>query len=37
MSIVRETTRAIRMTLVLWVLTALIYPGFMLLVGLVFP
>lgn len=37
MSIVRETTRAIRMTLVLWVLTALIYPGVMLLVGLVFP
>ncbi len=37
MSIVRETSRAIRMTLVLWVLTALLYPGLMLLVGLVFP
>ena len=37
MSIVRETSRAIRMTLVLWVLTALLYPGLMLLVGFVFP
>lgn len=37
MSIVRETSRAIRMTLVLWVLTALLYPGLMLLVGLIFP
>ncbi len=37
MSIVRDTTRAIRITLVLWVLTALIYPGVMLLVGLAFP
>lgn len=37
MSITREISRAIRMTLVLWVLTALIYPGVMLLVGLVFP
>lgn len=33
MSIVRETTRAIRMTLVLWVLTAIIYPAIILLVG----
>ena len=33
MSIVRDTTRAIRMTLVLWVLTAIIYPLVMLLVG----
>ncbi len=37
MSIVRDTTRGIRITLVLWVLTALIYPGLMLLVGLAFP
>lgn len=38
MSIVRDTTRAIRMTLVLWVLTAIIYPAIMLLVGQVlFP
>jgi K+-transporting ATPase ATPase C chain len=36
MSIVRETTRAIRMTLVLWVLTAIIYPALILLVGQVF-
>jgi len=33
MSIVREASRAIRMTLVLWVLTAMIYPGLMLLIG----
>lgn len=33
MSIVRETTRAIRITLVLWVLTAIIYPLLILLVG----
>ena len=33
MSIVRDTTRAIRMTLILWVLTAIIYPLVMLLVG----
>ncbi|WP_144405617.1 K(+)-transporting ATPase subunit C [Aliterella atlantica] len=38
MSIIRETSRAIRMTLVLWLLTALIYPAFMLIIGqLVFP
>ncbi len=36
MSIVRETTRAIRMTLVLWVLTAIIYPAVILLVGQTF-
>lgn len=33
MSIVRNITRAIRMTLVLWVLTAVIYPLFIFLVG----
>ncbi len=38
MSIVREASRAIRMTLVLWVLTAVIYPSLMLLIGqVVFP
>lgn len=37
MSIVRDTTRAIRMTLVLWVLTAIIYPLVMIVVGLFFP
>ena len=37
MSIVREVSRSIRMTAVLWVLTAVIYPAVMLLVGLVFP
>ena len=38
MSIIRETSRAIRLTLVLWLLTALIYPAFMLIVGqFVFP
>ena len=37
MSIARETSRAIRITLVVWVLTALLYPGVMLLVGLIFP
>lgn len=36
MSIVREITRAIRMTLVLWVLTAIIYPAVILLVGQTF-
>jgi len=36
MSIVRDTTRAIRMTLVLWVLTAIIYPLVMIVVGQVF-
>ncbi len=36
MSIVRDTTRAIRMTLILWVLTAIIYPLVMLLVGQAF-
>ncbi|MBR8838361.1 MAG: K(+)-transporting ATPase subunit C [Stigonema ocellatum SAG 48.90 = DSM 106950] len=33
MSIVREATRAIRITVVLWVLTAIIYPLLILLVG----
>ena len=33
MSIVRDTTRAIRMTLILWVLTAIIYPLVIILVG----
>lgn len=33
MSIVREITKAIRLTLVLWVLTAVVYPAVMLLVG----
>jgi K+-transporting ATPase ATPase C chain len=37
MSVVRDTGRAVRMTLVLWVVTAIIYPGVMLLVGLAFP
>lgn len=38
MSILREASRAIRMTLVLWVLTAVIYPALMLLIGqVVFP
>ena len=36
MSIVRETSRAIRLTLVLWVLTAIIYPLMMIVVGQVF-
>lgn len=36
MSIVRDTTRAIRMTLVLWVLTAIIYPLLMIVVAQVF-
>lgn len=36
MSIVRDTTRAIRMTLALWVLTAIIYPLVMIVVGQVF-
>ncbi len=33
MSIVREATRAIRITLVLWLLTAIIYPLFILLIA----
>ncbi len=33
----QETSKAIRITVALWVLTALIYPGFMLFVGLAFP
>ena len=37
MSIIRESIAAIRVTLVLWVLTALIYPFFMLGVGWIFP
>lgn len=36
MSIVREITRAIRLTLVLWVLTAIIYPLVITLVGQIF-
>jgi K+-transporting ATPase ATPase C chain len=36
MSIVKDTTRAIRMTLVLWVLSAIIYPLVMIVVGQVF-
>lgn len=36
MSIAREATRAIRMTLVLWVLTAMIYPLVILAIGQVF-
>ena len=36
MSIVQETTRAVRVTLVLWVLTAVIYPLVMIVVGQVF-
>lgn len=36
MSIVRDTTRAIRMTLILWVLTAIIYPLVIILVGQAF-
>lgn len=36
MSIAGDTSRAIRMTLVLWVLTAIIYPLVMILVGQVF-
>jgi len=36
MSIVREIARAIRMFLVLWVLTAVIYPGVIFLVGQTF-
>ncbi|MGL4618211.1 K(+)-transporting ATPase subunit C [Chroococcidiopsis sp.] len=37
MSIAGEASRAIRMTLVLWVLTAIIYPLLILVVGLLFP
>jgi K+-transporting ATPase ATPase C chain len=37
MSIVRETSRAIRLTLLLWVLTAIIYPLVITLVGVLFP
>ena len=36
MSIVQNTTRAIRLTLVLWVLTAIIYPLVITLVGQIF-
>ena len=36
MSVFRDIARAIRMTLVLWVVTAVIYPAVMLLVGQVF-
>lgn len=38
MSLMRETSRAIRVTLVLWVLTGIIYPLVMVLVGqVIFP
>jgi potassium-transporting ATPase KdpC subunit len=37
MSLIREITTAIRVTLVLWVLTAVIYPFFMLLVAQAVP
>lgn len=37
MSIVREISKAIRLTLVLWVLTAIIYPFVITLVGVLFP
>ena len=38
MSIVSETTKAIRITLILWVLTAIIYPLFVIAVGhVLFP
>lgn len=33
MSIIRETIKAVRITLVMWLLTAIIYPLFVLLVG----
>ncbi len=33
MSIITETIKAIRITLIIWLLTAIIYPGFVLLVG----
>jgi len=33
MSIIRETIKAIRITLIIWLLTAIIYPLFVLLVG----
>lgn len=36
MSVVGDTTKAIRMTLVLWVLTAIVYPFVMIVVGQVF-
>ena len=36
MSIIRETIRAIRITLVLWLLTAIIYPLAILVVGQAF-
>ncbi len=36
MSVFRDIARAIRMTLVLWVVTAIIYPAVMLMVGQVF-
>ncbi|MFB2892526.1 K(+)-transporting ATPase subunit C [Aerosakkonemataceae cyanobacterium BLCC-F50] len=34
---IRETLRAIRVTLVLWILTAILYPAVMLIVGLLPP
>jgi len=33
MSIIREIIKAVRITLVMWLLTAIIYPLFVLLVG----
>lgn len=37
MSITTDTTRAIRMSLVLWVLTAIIYPLIAIAIGFIFP
>lgn len=37
MSFVREASRAVRSTLVLWVLTAIIYPFLMIAIGQLFP
>ncbi len=37
MSFLQEISKAIRVTIIIWVLTALIYPGFMLFIGLLFP
>lgn len=37
MSVIRETIRAIRITFVLWILTAVVYPFVILVVGLFFP
>lgn len=37
MSVARDTTRAIRMTLVLWIITAIIYPLIAIAIGFIFP